>query len=194
MEIVIVVLLLLLDMEPHVPPDLPLCPSPAEVSLLEVVDTGGVNCPVVAFSIGSPARLDEAVVQREVVPYGVPPAGSPVPEVKVVVQDVLVDVRQHQLLLRAAQDGHADQPDVGVLRLGLLWEGHPEQAGVQLGHGEEGQVGGGAEPGREGEGQGGGLLVEEGGEGGEGELEGGELPHPLPQSKVVDRAQVQGGL
>ena len=75
-------------------------------------------------------------------------------EVEVVVQDVLVDVRQHQLLLRAAQDGHADQPDVGVLRLGLLREGHPEQAGVQLGHGEEGQVGGGAEPGREGEGQG----------------------------------------
>ena len=176
------------------PPDLPLRPSPAEVSLLEVVDTGRVNGPVVAFPVGRPARLDEAVVQGEVVPYGVPPARSPVAEVKVVVQDVLVDVRQHQLLLWAAQDGHADQPDVGVLGLGLLWEGHPEQAGVQLGHGEEGEVGGGAETGREGEGQGGGLLVEEGGEGGEGQLEGGELPHSVGQGKVVDGAQVQGRL
>ena len=174
------------------PPDLPLRPSPAEVSLLEVVDTGWVYGPVVALPVGRPARLDEAVVQGEVVPDGVPPAGSPVAEVKVVVEDVLVDVRQHQLLVRAAQDGHADQPDVGVLRLGLLREGHPEQAGVQLGHGEEGEVGGGAEAGREG--QGGGLLVEEGGEGGEGELEGGELPHAVGQGKVVDRAQVQGGL
>ena len=113
-------------------------------------------------------------------------------EVKVVVQDVLVDVCQHQLLLGAAQDRHADQADVGVLRLGLLREGHPEQAGVQLGHGEEGKVGGGAEAGREG--QGGGLLVEEGGEGWEGELEGGELPHPVGQGKVVDGAQVEGGL
>ena len=104
-------------------------------------------------------------------------------EVEVVVQDVLVDVCQHQLLLGAAQDRHADQADVGVLRLGLLWEGHPEQAGVQLCHGEEGEVGRGAETGREG--QGGRLLVEEGGEG---ELEGGELPHPVGQGKVVDGA------
>ena len=174
------------------PPDLPLCPSPAEVSLLKVVDTGGVNRPVVALPVGRPARLDEAVVQGEIVPDRVSPSGSPVAEVKVVVQDVLVDVCQHQLLLNTAQDSHAYQPDVGVLRLGLLREGHPEQAGVQLGHGEEGQVGGGAEAGREG--QGGGLLVEEGGEGWEGELEGGELPHSVGQGKVVDRAQVQGGL
>ena len=174
------------------PPDLPLGPSPAEVSLLEVVDTGWVYGPVVALPVGRPARLDEAVVQGEVVPDGVSPSRSPVAEVKVVVQDVLVDVCQHQLLLGAAQDRHADQADVGVLWLGLLWEGHPEQAGVQLCHGEEGEVGGGAEAGREG--QGGGLLVEEGGEGGEGELEGGELPHPVGQGKVVDGAQVEGGL
>ena len=179
-------------MKPHVPPDLPLCPSSSKVSLLEVVDASRMNSPVVAFPIGCPARFDEAVIQGEVVSDGVSPSRSPVAEVKVVVQDVLVDVCQHQLLLGAAQDRHADQADVGVLRLGLLWEGHPEQAGVQLCHGEEGEVGGGAEAGREG--QGGGLLVEEGGEGGEGELEGGELPHPVGQGKVVDGAQVEGGL
>ena len=36
--------------------------------------------------------------------------------------------------------------------------------------------------------------MEEGGEGGEGELEGGELPHPVGKGKVVDGAQVKGGL
>ena len=174
------------------PPHLPLRPPPPEVPLLEVLDAGGMNCPVVALAIGCPAGLDEAVVEGEVVADGVPPAWSAVSEVEVVVQDVLVDVCQHQLLLGAAQDRHADQADVGVLWLGLLWEGHPEQAGVQLCHGEEGEVGGGAEAGREG--QGGGLLVEEGGEGREGELEGGQLPHAVGQGKVVDRAQVQGGL
>ena len=133
------------------PPDLPLRPPPAEVSLLEVGDTGRVNRPVVTLPVGSPARLDEAVVQREVVSDRVSPTRTSVAEVKVVVEDVLVDVGKHKLLLGTAQDGHADQTDVGVLGLRLLRKGHPEQPGVQLGHGEEGQVGGGAEPGGEGQ-------------------------------------------
>ena len=38
------------------------------------------------------------------------------------------------------------------------------------------------------------MLVEEGGEGGEGQLERGELPHAVGQRKVVDRAQRHRGL
>ena len=67
-------------------------------------------------------------------------------EVGEVVQDVLVDVGQDQLLVGAAEDGHGDQTDVGMLGLGLVREGDPEQSGVELGHGEHGQVSGGTEP------------------------------------------------
>lgn len=53
-------------------------------------------------------------------PYGVPPAGSARPEVRVVVQNVLVDVGKHQFSFWSAQDGHGNQPDVAVLGLGLF--------------------------------------------------------------------------
>ena len=128
-------------------PDLTLSPPPAEVSLLEVTLTSRVNRPVVTLAIDRPSSLDEAVIEGEVVPDGVPPARAPVPEVEVVVEDVLVDVRQHKLLLGAAQNGHADEADVGVLGLRLLWEGDPEESGIQLGHREVGKVGGRAEVG-----------------------------------------------
>ena len=55
-------------------------------------------------------------------PDGVSPAWAPVPEIWKVIQHVLVDVSQHQLLIRAAEDGHADQPDIGMLRLWFLRE------------------------------------------------------------------------
>lgn len=66
----------------------------------------------------------------EIVPDGVPPPGAPVPEVGEVVEDVLVDVGKHQLLVGHAQDGHGDQADVRVLRLRLV--GQAEQARVEL--------------------------------------------------------------
>ena len=50
----------------------------------------------------------------------VPPARSSGPEVVVVVQDPLVDITQHQLLVLGAENGHSDQPDVRVVRFRLL--------------------------------------------------------------------------
>ena len=50
----------------------------------------------------------------------VPPARATGPEVVIVVEDPLVDVAQHQLLVLGAEYGHGDQPDIRVVRFGLL--------------------------------------------------------------------------
>ena len=100
--------------------DLPLRPTSPEVAAREVVDVGGVHGPVVALAVGRAARLDEAVVEGEVVADGVSPAGAPGPEVRVVVEDPLVDVAENQLLVLGAEDGHGDEADVGVGGFGLL--------------------------------------------------------------------------
>ena len=94
--------------------------TPPEVSFAEVLDVGRVNGPVVSLPVGAPAGLYEAIVQRQIVPDGVPPARSPRAEVRVVVQDVLVDVGKDQFTLRHAQDGHRYQSDVAVLRFRFL--------------------------------------------------------------------------
>ena len=126
-------------------PHLPLCSPASEVSLLKIIHTGGVNGPVVTLAIGSSPRLQEEIIERQVVSDAVPPALAAVSEVREVVQHVLVDVSQHQLLLRAAEDGHGDESNVGVLRLGFVREGDPEESGVKLGHGEHCQVSWGRE-------------------------------------------------
>ena len=61
---------------------------------------------------------------------GVSPALASVSKVGEIVQHILVDVCKHQLLVCAAEDGHADDANVGVLRFWLLWEGDAEQAWV----------------------------------------------------------------
>ena len=97
---------LLVNRQPHVLSDFALSlPSPV-VAPLEVLQACRVNGPIVAFPVGRPPGLDEAVVEAEIVPDGVAPSRAPVPEVGVVVQDVLVDVCQHQLHLLAAKNGH----------------------------------------------------------------------------------------
>ena len=190
-----VVLVLVLHVHPHVLPHLALGAPPPEVSLLEVVHAGGVDGPVVPLAVSRPARLQEEVVEGEVVADRVPPALAAVPEVGEVVQHVLVDVRQHQLLLGVAEDGHGDQPDVGVLRLGLVREGDPEESGVELGHGEHGEVGRGAEPlVDDGEaGRGGAGARQEGGQRvAEVEVrERGQQPHPVRQREVVQLREVE---
>ena len=50
----------------------------------------------------------------------VAPSGAPAAEVGVVVEDVLVDVTEHQLGIRRTEDGHGDQSDVAVLRFGFF--------------------------------------------------------------------------
>ena len=123
-------------MKTKVFPDSSLCSSSSEVSLLKVLNTSRVNCPEMTFSISCSASLDKTVIERKIVSDRVPPARAPVSEVGEVVQHVLVDVGQHQLLLGAAEDGHADQAYVGVLGLWLLWKGNPEQSWIQFSHGE----------------------------------------------------------
>ena len=121
-------------------------------------------------------------------PDGVSPTRPTMPKVEVVVEDVLVDICQYQLLLGAAQDAHADEADVGVLWLGLLRKGNPEESGIQLGHGEVGQVGGRAEA----RGEKVRWGLHEGGEGrGEGELQGGEVAHPVCKQLVVECRKLQ---
>jgi len=94
-------------------------PAP-EVALLEVVHVGRVYGPIVALAVGRPPGLDETVVERQVVPDRVAPSRAPGPEVRVVVQYVLVDVGQDELALGRSEYGHGDESDVAVLRLGLV--------------------------------------------------------------------------
>ena len=53
---------LFVDGETHVTSDLSLGLSSPEISSLEVVDAGRMDGPEVAFAIGGPASLDEAIV------------------------------------------------------------------------------------------------------------------------------------
>ena len=48
-----------------------------------------MNCPEVSFAVGSPACLDEAVIQRQIMPDAISPSRSPIAKISVVVQDPL---------------------------------------------------------------------------------------------------------
>ena len=74
------------------PPDFSLGFPAPEITTLEVVQAGRVDGPEVPLAVGCPSGLDKAVVEGQVVPDGVSPTGSPVPEVRKVVKDVLIDV------------------------------------------------------------------------------------------------------
>ena len=63
------------------PPDFSLGFPAPEITTLEVVQAGRVDGPEVPLAIGCPSGLDKAVVEGQVVPDGVSPAGTPVPEV-----------------------------------------------------------------------------------------------------------------
>lgn len=89
-------------MTPHLPLGLP----PAEIALLEVFNVGRVDGPVVALSVGGATRLNEAVIEAEVMTDGVSPAWSSVSEVRVIIEDPLVNVSKNQLIILRFQDGH----------------------------------------------------------------------------------------
>ena len=148
------------------------------------------------LAVGSSARLQEEVIEGQVVSDGVPPALASVSEVGEVVQNILVDVGQHQLLVGAAEDGHGDQSNVGMLGLGLVRERDSEQPGVQLGHGEHCQVSRGTEPlVYHGQAGGGVRGLQEWGQRLErGVVEVGQRckqPHPVCQCKVVELGEVE---
>ena len=74
--------------------------------------------PVEAASIVSASGLHEALVDRQVVAYGVPPGGLGGAVVRVVLQDVVVDASQDEAMVGALQQRLGDHLDVG--RRGFL--------------------------------------------------------------------------
>ena len=71
---------------------------------------------------------------------GVSPSLTSMAKVRKVVKNILVDVSQDQLLVGAAEDGHGNEANVGVLGLGFVREGNPEESWIQLCHREHCQV------------------------------------------------------
>ncbi len=94
-------------------------PSPQKAAVVEHIFRLGVECPVVAFArvAGFPWNLDEAVVEGQVMANGVLPGRELLPVVREATADELADSAESQLLLRALEDGHGDEGDVGVGRL-----------------------------------------------------------------------------
>ena len=99
-HIFVVLVVLLGHSEPERSPHAPLSASAPKVAAAEVLEIGRVDGPVVAFAVRRSTRLHEAVVEREVVADRVAPARASVVEVRVVVQDVLVDVAENESLFR----------------------------------------------------------------------------------------------
>ena len=88
-------------------------------AVVEHVLTVGVECPVVALArVALLARLlDKAVVERQVVAYGVLPGGKALAIVGELAHDELAYARQSEALLGRLQNGHRDKRYVRVRRL-----------------------------------------------------------------------------
>ena len=100
----------------------PLHPLPPfEVPILEHLLARLVQRPVVALPIPTvPGDLDETLVEREVVPYGVLPAFLVLCVVRELVHYELVDAAQRQAFVGALCNGHCYQGNVGIGRLDVL--------------------------------------------------------------------------
>lgn len=94
--------------------------SSSKVTLLEVFNVRRVNGPVMSFAICTPPRLNKAIIKRQIVSDRVAPARSAAPEVRVVIEDVLINVGQDELLVGVAVNGHRNQADIAVLWLGFF--------------------------------------------------------------------------
>lgn len=81
-----------------------------------------VDHPVVALArvVEAPRYLDEALVQRQVVPDAVLPRGRVHPIERELVHDVLVDAAEREPLLRALRYGHHDERVITVVGLLVL--------------------------------------------------------------------------
>ena len=89
---IIAVFVIVAHLQPHKLAHFTLGTASTEVSSLEIVQVGGMDAPEVAFAIGCTARLDEAIVQRQIVSDGIAPPGTTTAEVWVMVKDVLIDI------------------------------------------------------------------------------------------------------
>lgn len=97
-------------------------PASQKATVVEHVFRERVQGPIIALSriAGLARNLDEAIVERQVVPDGVLPGGKLVVIIGEAGHDELADAAQRQLLLRRLQDRHGDESDV---RVGWLYQG-----------------------------------------------------------------------
>lgn len=93
--------------------------SAQEASIVKHVLGQRVQSPVVALARVPrlPGDLDEAVVERQVVPDAVLPGGELFAVVGEPVSDELADAAEGQSLVGRLKDGHGDQSDVRIRRL-----------------------------------------------------------------------------
>lgn len=91
-------------------------PLPAKVPVVKHLFTVRVQSPVIPFSwiIFISRHLLEAVIEGQVVPYGILPASFAFVVEREVVGHVLVDLAQRQPLVRGPVDGHGNEGRVGV--------------------------------------------------------------------------------
>ena len=96
----------LIDGQAHVFADFALGFAPPEIAFGEIFHVGRMDGPVVALAVGAASGFDETIVQTQIVPDAVAPAGPARPEISVIVQYVLIDVAEHQFLVSRTEDGH----------------------------------------------------------------------------------------
>lgn len=94
---------------------------PQEATVLEHVAAVRVQRPERALArlVGRPRHFDETVVERQRMPYRVLPALLVLSVEREQVHDELVDFGQREHPRGAVLDGHGDEADVGVGRLGV---------------------------------------------------------------------------
>lgn len=85
-------------------------PASQKATVVEHIFRQRIQGPVIAFSRVSrlPRNLDEAIVERQIVPDGVLPGGKFVVIIGEAGHDEFADAAQRQLLLRRLQDRHGD--------------------------------------------------------------------------------------
>ena len=94
-------------------------PPPQEGAIVKHVLSLGVQGPEVplAWVARLSGYLDEAVIETQIMTDAVLPGGEPVLVVGESVPDELADAVQGESLVRALDDAHGDERDVGVGRL-----------------------------------------------------------------------------
>lgn len=91
--------------------------SGLEYTYFSIGAMGGLRFGVRADEGRAPRKLDEALIERQVVPYRVLPAFFVLLVVGELLANELVDLGQSEALVRRRLDRHADQGDVRVGRL-----------------------------------------------------------------------------
>lgn len=89
-------------------------PLYSTLGILSLIRAGGKGGEGYTWIIFISRHLLEAVVERQVVPYGILPASFAFVVEREVVSHVLVDLAQSQPLVRCPVDGHGNEGRVGV--------------------------------------------------------------------------------